>query len=222
VVDRGPAPAVHDPERLVRAARARGVRDERVLGAIGRVPRALFVPPEVAAEAYVDEPLRITHGQVTTQPSLVAQMVEALALTGGEKVLEVGTGHGWQTALLAALAREVWSVERWPDMVETARANLERAGVDNVDVVLGDGSAGLPDAAPFDAVVVAAAFPRVPPPLVDQLVPGGRLVQPIGPGGAEDVTLFERRPEGLRRVRSIVPARFVPLYGRHGHPGGDR
>src|SRR5436190_5635292 len=188
VVDhRGAGRPLRDAERLVRAARARGVRDDRLLGAIGRVPRARFVPADVASGAYVDEPLRIPHGQVTTQPSLVAQMVEALALTGDERVLEIGTGHGWQTALLAKLARGVWSVERWPDMVETARANLERAGVANVRVVLADGSEGLPGEAPFDRVIVAAAFPRVPPPLAEQLSAGGRLVQPIGPGGDDDV-----------------------------------
>ena len=200
------------------AARAQGVRDERLLAAIAAVPRARFVPAAAVGQAYLDEPLPIPHHQVTTQPSLVARMVEALGLEGDEKVLEIGTGHGWQTALLAKLARTVWSVERWPDMVETARANLARERVANAHVELGDGSEGLPEHAPFDAVIVAAAFTTVPPPLVDQLSPGGRLVQPIGPGGHEDVTLFEKRPQGLVEVRGIVPARFVRLYGRHGYP----
>jgi protein-L-isoaspartate(D-aspartate) O-methyltransferase len=203
---------------LVDAARAEGVRDERLLAAIGDIPRASFVPPHLTAEAYLDKPLPIPHGQVTTQPSLVARMIEALRLTGGETVLEVGTGHGWQTALLARLAGTVWSVELWPEMVEAARAALARQGIENVNLVVGDGSAGLPDEAPFDAVLVAAAFTSVPVPLADQLAEGGRLVQPMGPGGRDDVTLFEKRPDGLVRVRSIVPAHFVRLRGRYGYP----
>jgi protein-L-isoaspartate(D-aspartate) O-methyltransferase len=153
---------------------------------------------------------------VTTQPSLVAAMVEALELTGSERVLEVGAGLGYQAAVLARLAREVWSVERRVDLAEAAAANLRSQAVENATVVPGDGTDGLPEHAPFDAIVVAAAHHRVPPPLAAQLAPGGRLVQPIGPSGSEDVTLFERRPAGLVRVRSVAAARFVPLCGRHG------
>jgi protein-L-isoaspartate(D-aspartate) O-methyltransferase len=180
------------------------------------VPRAGFVPAELAAEGYLDEPLPIPHSQVTTQPSLVAKMVEALELVGTERVLEVGTGHGFQSAVLARLARFVWSVERWADLAATARANLVRHGIGNVEVVVGDGSLGLPENAPYDAVLVSAAFPRVPAPLVQQLAQGGRLVQPIGRGGNEEVRLFEKRGEGLLRRRFITVAHFVPLYGRHG------
>jgi protein-L-isoaspartate(D-aspartate) O-methyltransferase len=204
------------PEELVRAVIAAGVRDQRVLEAFRAVQRAGFVPSELATRAYRDEPLPIPHGQVTTQPSLVARMIESLGLTGGERVLEVGTGYGFQTALLARLAGFVWSVERWPDLAESARANLERFGADNVSVVVGDGTMGLPEHAPFDAIVVAAAFPEVPPPLVEQLVPGGRLVQPIGLGGAEQVVLFDKGASGLVRRRTVSLAHFVPLYGRHG------
>jgi protein-L-isoaspartate(D-aspartate) O-methyltransferase len=144
-------------------------------------------------------------------------MVEALALDGHERVLEVGTGLGYQAALLAQLALEVWSIERHEALAEAARANLAAQRVDNAHVVVGDGSAGLRDRAPFDAIVVAAAHPRVPPPLVSQLGIGGPLVQPIGPSGAEDVTLFRRAGDGrLVRERSIVRAHFVPLQGRHG------
>jgi protein-L-isoaspartate(D-aspartate) O-methyltransferase len=203
--------------KLAAVVRAQGVRNERLLSAIAEIQRASFVPPEKAADAYLDEPVPIPHGQVTTQPSLLAQMIEALGLRGGEKVLEIGTGYGWQTALLARLAGAVWSIERWSDLAEVARANLERAGVAGAHVVVGDGTEGLPEQAPFDAIVVTAAFATVPPPLIEQLAVGGRLVQPIGPGGHDDVTLFEKGPEGLVEVGRIVPARFVRLYGTYGY-----
>lgn len=211
-------PMTRGAEELVRACAAAGVRDERVLEAVRMVPRAAFVPPELAARAYVDEPLPIPHQQVTTQPSLVARMVEALGLAGAEDVLEVGTGYGWQTALLARLSRFVWTIERWSDLAATARRNLERRGVRNVEVVVGDGSEGLARHAPYDAVLVSAAFPSVPSPLVAQLRDGGKLVQPIGWGGNEEVTLFEKRGGALARVRAVSGARFVPLVGRHGFP----
>jgi protein-L-isoaspartate(D-aspartate) O-methyltransferase len=200
----------------VAASRAAGVLDERVLDAIAALPRANFVPPEHADLADLDTPIPIPHGQVTTQPSLVARMVEALGLQCDEQVLEIGTGYGWQTALLARLAREVFSVERFGDIAETARANL--TGYENVHVVVGDGSLGLPERAPFDVILVAAAYPSVPEPLREQLAEGGRLVQPIGPGGAEDVVLFEKRDRELRRVRSVSGAHFVRLHGRYRFP----
>jgi protein-L-isoaspartate(D-aspartate) O-methyltransferase len=203
---------------LLAALRDEGIQAPRLLEAIRAVPRAEFVPAATADLAYHDAPLRIPHDQVTTQPSLVAKMVDALGLTGTERVLEVGTGYGWQTALLARLAREVWSVERWPDLANTARENLSRNGAANASVVVGDGSEGLPDQAPFDGILVSAAFPSVPEPLTDQLAVGGRLVQPIGPGGAEDVVLFERRRGGLVKRRTLTGARFVRLVGRRGFP----
>lgn len=204
---------------LVAAARASGVRDARVLEAIEAVPRAAYVPADRRHEAHVDRPIPIPGRQVTTQPSLVAAMVEALALQGSERVLEIGAGLGYQAAILARLAREVWSVERRAELAEPARANLAAEGVTNAHVVVGDGTEGLPEHAPYDAIVVAAAYPRVPPPLAAQLGPGGRLVQPIGPSGAEDVTLFRRRPDGiLARERSVTRAYFVALEGRHGFP----
>jgi protein-L-isoaspartate(D-aspartate) O-methyltransferase len=203
---------------LVAVLQREGIRDARVLEAFRAVPRALFVPPEHEDEADVDRPLPIPHEQVTTQPSLVARMLEGLALAGAERVLEIGTGYGFQTALLARLGGFVWSVERWPDLAEAARGNLARAGVENAEVVVGDGSLGLPRRAPFEAILVSAAFPRVPAPLARQLAPGGRLVQPIGAGGAETVTLFVRGPQGLERVRGLTGAHFVRLRGRHGFP----
>jgi protein-L-isoaspartate(D-aspartate) O-methyltransferase len=203
-------------DALVAASREAGVRDERVLDAIGAVPRVDFVPDEDADLADLDTPIPIPHGQVTTQPSLVARMVEALGLEGDERVLEIGTGYGWQTALLGRLAREVYTVERFADLAETAQRHLDR--YENVMVVVGDGSEGLPEHAPFDAILVAAAHPRVPDPLAEQVAEGGRIVQPLGPGGAEDVVLFEKRDGELRRVRSVSGAHFVRLYGRHGFP----
>ena len=205
-------------EDLVRSVVAAGVGDDRVLEALRDVPRAGFVPPEVADQAYLDRPLPIPHGQVTTQPSLSAKMMEALDLTGSERVLEIGTGYGFQTALLARLSRSVHSVERFPDVAETARRNLDRRRIVNVKVVVGDGTRGLPEHAPYDAILVSAAFTSVPPPLVEQLTAGGRLVQPMGSGGEEEVVLFEKAEEGLVRRRTVTGAHFVRLYGAHAFP----
>jgi protein-L-isoaspartate(D-aspartate) O-methyltransferase len=208
------------PEALVRAARAHGVRDPRLLEAIRSIPRAAFVPAEHRDRAYVDAPVPIARNQVTTQPSLVAAMVDALGLTVRDRVLEVGTGLGWQTALLSRLAREVVSVERWPDLASGTRGNLDRAGIENASVVVGDGSLGWPERAPYDAIVVSAAFPEVPPPLAAQLTPSGKLVMPIGRGGAERVLLFAAGSDGLRPIRTVTEAHFVRLIGAHGFGEG--
>jgi protein-L-isoaspartate(D-aspartate) O-methyltransferase len=209
-------------EPLVAAAAAAGVQSARVLDALRKVPRAAYVPAHLRDRANIDEPLPIPHDQVTTQPSLVAKMVEAFALGGSERVLEIGTGYGFQTAVLARLAGSVFSVERYTDLAETARENLARERVANVEIVVGDGSSGLPEHAPFDAILVSAAFPSVPPPLAEQLAEGGRLVQPIGRGGSEEVTLFELEHGRLVPRRSVTGARFVPLVGRHGFPAPPR
>jgi protein-L-isoaspartate(D-aspartate) O-methyltransferase len=204
------------PQDLVRVLRAEGIRDRRVLAAFRGVPRVRFVPPAAAGQAYLDEPIRIPHGQVTTQPSLIASMVAALGLTGSERVLEVGTGLGFQAAILARLAGEVISVERFPDLAAQARANLAVAGMGQVTVVVGDGTLGVPDHAPYQAIVVSAASLRVPPPLVEQLAPGGRLVHPVGPGGREQVTAFHKEAGQLVADARLTPASFVPLVGAHG------
>ena len=206
---------VRTQEDLVQTLIAEGVNDPSVLQALRQVPRAQFVPSDVVEQAYLDRPLPIPHGQVTTQPSLTAKMIEALRLTGSEHVLEVGTGYGFQTALLAHLSDFVWSVERWSDISGTARANLTRHGLTNVEAFVGDGTEGLLEHAPYEAILVSAAFPRVPPPLVEQLAPGGRLVQPIGSGGQELVILFANDPGGLMHRCTVTGAHFVRLYGTH-------
>ncbi len=210
--------AGRSPEDLVRVIADHGVDDERVLQAFRRVRRDGFVPERWAGFAYLDEPIPIADEQVTTQPSLVAQMVAALRLTGSEHVLEVGTGLGFQTAILALLARGVTSVERFPDLAEQARARLAAAGIGNAVVVVGDGTAGLAERAPFDAIVVSAAAPAVPPPLVAQLAEGGRLVQPLGRGGDEVVVAFRKRAGVLVTEARLVRAHFVRLVGAHGLP----
>ena len=207
---------------LVQTLRDAGVRDERVLDAFQAVRRADFVPRDQRGRAYEDVPVPIPRGQVTTQPSLIARMLAALALRGEERVLEVGAGYGFQTALLAKLARTVSAVERFADLADAARANLGRAGIDDAHIVVGDGTNGLPERAPFDAIVVAAAFTRVPAPLAEQLALGGRLVQPLGPGGHENVTLCVRDASGLRREGLVTTAHFVPLVGEHGFPPDGR
>jgi protein-L-isoaspartate(D-aspartate) O-methyltransferase len=203
-------------EDLVRAVADVGVRDERVLDAFRRVPRAGFVPAELVGDAYVDQPLPIPHLQVTTQPSLVAKMIEALRLEPTDAALEIGTGFGFQTALLAQLCARVYSIERFDDIAAQARAHLDAFGVTNVEVIVGDGSAGLPEHAPYEAILVSAAYPRVPPPIAEQLSEGGRLVQPIGPGGSDDVKLFEKAEGRLINRGTVIGAHFVRLYGEHG------
>lgn len=198
---------------LVDAVRNAGVRDPRVLEAFRRVSRLRFVPSAHATRADHDEPIPIGHGQVTTQPSLIGHMVEALQLTGRERVLEIGTGFGYQTAILATLAKHVYSIEILPDLAERARDNLARAGIHNAVVVAGDGCHGLPAYAPYQAIIVAAAAPSVPPALIDQLDSNGRLVQPIGPGGNQVVVVFRKQDGHLTHERTVTAACFVPLVG---------
>jgi protein-L-isoaspartate(D-aspartate) O-methyltransferase len=195
--------------------RGRDVVDERVLAAMDRVPRELFVPEKQRDRAYDDAALPIGEGQTISQPYMVARICEALGLTGGEHVLDVGTGSGYQAAVLAELAEEVDTIERIPALAERARANLVVAGYSGVRVHVGDGSRGLPDRAPFDAIAVAAAAPELPQSLYDQLEPRGRLVVPVGRRGMQRLEVIVRSPEGPAILRS-VPCRFVPLLGQEG------
>jgi protein-L-isoaspartate(D-aspartate) O-methyltransferase len=210
---------------LIETLKTCGVRNRRVIEALEEVPRHLFVPEEARGRSYDNVPLPIGDGQTISQPLMVALALEALELEGGEKVLEVGTGSGYQAALLSRLAREVHTVERLEGLHASARVRLEDLGYRNVRCHLGDGTAGLPAEAPFDAILVAAAGPSIPAPLVEELAPGGRLVIPIG----------SREGQALRRVRraggaggaagdsveSLMDVRFVPLLGRHGWPEAD-
>jgi protein-L-isoaspartate(D-aspartate) O-methyltransferase len=190
---------------------ARGVRDARVLEAMRAVPRRRFVPPDVAAFAHEDRPLPIGHAQTISQPYIVAFMSEALGLRGHEKVLEIGTGSGYQAAILGELAREVWTIEIVEPLADRSRALLAELGCRNVHVRAGDGYRGWPEHAPFDAILVTAAPEHVPQPLLDQLAVGGRMVLPVGSGDQELVVL-EKTADGIRR-RSLLPVRFVPMTG---------
>jgi len=189
--------------------RARGVCDPLVLAAINKVPRHLFVPEGMRGFAHADEPLPIGQGQTISQPYIVAYMTEALGLQGGERVLEVGTGSGYQTAVLAEIAREVWTVEIVESLALQARSILDSLGYANIHYRVGDGSGGWPEAAPFDAVIVTAAAARMPESLEGQLGPGGRMIVPVGTD-LQELFLVCRKKKGLMRER-LLAVRFVPL-----------
>jgi protein-L-isoaspartate(D-aspartate) O-methyltransferase len=188
---------------------ARGVLDPRVLAAMRTVPRERFMPTDVAAQAYADQPLPIGHGQTISQPYIVAYMSEALDVEPDAKVLEIGTGSGYQAAILGELAREVYTIEIVPELAERARATLESLGYRNVHVRQGDGYLGWPDQAPFDAIIVTAAPDHVPQPLVDQLKIGARLVIPVGDFD-QQMRILTRTADGVQETRTL-PVRFVPL-----------
>jgi protein-L-isoaspartate(D-aspartate) O-methyltransferase len=195
--------------------RGRGIRDPRVLAAMLTVPRHAFIPPQFLAEAYNDQPLAIGNGQTISQPFMVASMTEALELSPEDRVLEIGTGSGYQAAVLSVLARAVYTVESLPELGEAARERLARMGYNNVRVRIGDGTLGWPDEAPFDAILVTAAAPLIPPPLTAQLADGGRLVLPVGSVDTQDLLRIRRRGADLI-TESFYQCRFVPLVGRHG------
>jgi protein-L-isoaspartate(D-aspartate) O-methyltransferase len=206
-----------------RQLRARGIRDERVLEAMRAVPRELFVPEQLRAHAYEDAALPIGAGQTISQPYMVALICSELGLHGSERVLDVGTGSGYQAAVLAELAGEVHSVERVPELARTARAALAAAGyADRVHVRVGDGTRGVPELAPFAAIAVAAAAPRLPAKLYEQLDVRGRLVIPVGSRRGQRLDVVVRSPEGPAVARTVA-CRFVPLVGEDGfaqHPAG--
>jgi protein-L-isoaspartate(D-aspartate) O-methyltransferase len=193
----------------------RGIVDERVLGAMGRVPRELFVSERDRRRAYRDMPLPIGHGQTISQPFMVAVICQAAAVEDGDRVLDIGTGSGYQAAVLAELGATVYTVERIPELAERARAHLASAGYEQVDVHVGDGSLGLPEHGPYDAIVVAAAAPAMPESLYQELRERGRLVVPVGGPEGQRLEVIVRGPEGPAVARS-VPCRFVPLLGAEG------
>ena len=199
--------------------RARGIRDERVLAAMLRVPRHEFVSADYRDQVYEDHPIPIGEGQTISQPYIVAIMLQALALDPSDVVLEVGTGSGYLTALLAELTRQVYSVERHASLARTAHATLARLGYTNVEVIVGDGGNGFPDQAPFDAIVVSAAAPQIPPPLFEQLREGGRMIVPVGPAHAQELQLA-RKHDGQPVVSTLEGCRFVPLIGSEGYRSG--
>jgi protein-L-isoaspartate(D-aspartate) O-methyltransferase len=203
---------------LVESLRDKGIRDLAVLHAISIVPRHLFVPASVRHRAYEDSALPIGAGQTISQPYVQARSLELLRLRGTDRVLEVGAGSGYQTALLASLASTVLAVERIPELARGAREALAEARIGNASVVVGDGTLGWRAYAPYDAIVVAAASPSVPAPLIEQLSQGGRLVIPLGDHDQQVLTLVEKEG-GAVRTTTVSDVRFVPLLGEHGFPG---
>lgn len=192
-----------------------GIRDPRVLWAMSQVPRERFVPQSQQDVAYYDGALPIGEGQTISQPYVVAHMSELLTLQGDERVLEVGTGSGYQAAVLSLIAREVYTIERMPWLAARAKEVLDELGYSNVHVWVGDGSLGWPEHAPYDAILVTCAGPQVPPPLVEQLADEGRLVMPVGPRGMQDLVLVRRSGNEITEERR-APVAFVPLIGEHG------
>jgi protein-L-isoaspartate(D-aspartate) O-methyltransferase len=199
----------------VETLQRKGVRDLSVLRAVRMVPRHLFVPESVRHRAYDDVALPIGSGQTISQPYVQARYLELIGLTGQEKVLEIGTGSGYQTALLSLVASMVFSVERVAGLAQSARLALAAAGIRNVTVLVGDGTLGWRPFAPYDAILVSAASPEVPAPLVEQLAPGGRMVIPLGDRASQTLTLVERRGDAVR-TSTIADVRFVPLVGEFG------
>lgn len=202
-------------ERMVReqlTGLGRSIRDPQVLAAMGRVPRHEFVPEAHRHQAYADYPLPIGHSQTISQPYVVAFMTEQLRPRPGERVLEIGTGSGYQAAILAELGAEVFSIEIVEPLARQAEAVLERLGYHNARVKAGDGYQGWPDEAPFDAIIVTCAPDRIPQPLIDQLKDGGRMIIPVGPSNNQELVLIEKEGSNLRR-RGVLPVRFVPMTG---------
>lgn len=207
-------------QRLVETLQQKGIRDLAVLRAIEMTPRHLFVPTGLRHRAYEDTSLPIGNGQTISQPYVHARYLELLELSGRERVLEIGTGSGYQTVLLAHLAAQVFSIERIPALMQMAREAIQREGVRNVSLLLGDGSIGWREYAPYDAILVGAGAPSVPQPLVDQLADGGRLLVPVGDREEQKLVLARRQGAAVE-MRGVAPVRFVPLVGSHGWNPGD-
>ncbi len=201
---------------VTRDIAARGITDPRVLAALNAVPRERFLPIELAESAYDDHPLPIAEHQTISQPYIVAFMAQAAEVTDRDRVLEVGTGSGYGAAVLSRLAAEVWTIERHPALSEQAATILHELGIDNVHLESGDGSLGWPDGAPYDAIVVTAGAPRVPPALVEQLADSGRLVIPIGPESLRQELVRVRKNGGTPSQEELGGVRFVPLLGSQG------
>ena len=204
--------------RLIEALQANGIQDLAVLRAFDLTPRHLFVPTGVVHRAYEDAPLPIGSGQTISQPSVHARYLQELKLTGKERVLEIGTGSGYQTVLLAHLTAQVFSIEKVAPLIERAREIIQRLGVRNVNLLQGDGTLGWASYGPYDAILVSAAAPDVPPPLAAQLGEGGRLLIPVGTREEQMLCVFTRRGDQLER-REVLPVRFVPLLGTYGWQG---
>lgn len=196
--------------------RQRGIRDERLLAAMSKVPRHEFVSQQNWNEAYADHPIPIAEKQTTSQPYMIAAMIQAAEIKPEDRILEIGAGSGYQTALLAELASQVFAVERYKSLAEAAQQTLDRLGYRNAKIVTGDGSLGLKEFAPFDAIIVSAAAPRVPQALLDQLAVGGRLLIPIGDSEQQILQLIQRRADGTTSVCTLEGCRFVPLIGEQG------
>lgn len=202
-------------QRLVETLQSKGIRDLSVLRAFEMTPRHAFVPTGIRHRAYEDAPLPIGNGQTISQPWVHARYLELLKLTGKERVLEVGTGSGYQTVLLAHLTAQVFSIERIPALLQSARENIQRAGVNNVSLLMGDGTIGWREYAPYDAILVGAGAPSMPQPLLDQLAEGGRLLIPIGDRDEQKLVVADRK-DGRIELHEVAPVRFVPLVGHHG------
>jgi protein-L-isoaspartate(D-aspartate) O-methyltransferase len=207
-------------QRLVEELQAKGIRDLAVLRAFEMTPRHAFLPSGIRHRAYEDAPLPIGSGQTISQPFVQARYLELLQLAGKERVLEVGTGSGYQTVLLAHLVEQVFSIERIPALLQQARDAIQRAGVRNVSLLLGDGTVGWREYAPYDAILVAAGAPAVPQPLVSQLANGGRMLVPVGDREEQRLVLVQRTGERVETT-DVAPVRFVPLVGTHGWNRGD-
>lgn len=221
--------AIHCPEKTVSDLRSQSLlatitakgflNDPRVKDAIRKTPRHLFVPEEFIEQAYEDKPLPTKKSQTISQPSVVAKMTQLLDVKNNNKILEVGCGSGWQSAILSRLAPEqtIYAIERMPEIVEFARENHKKAGITNVEIILGDGTLGLPEKAPFDRIIVTAACEKIPPPLLEQLVVGGILVAPVGGYYEQDLVVMQRTKEGVKEMKRSLPVIFAPLIGKFGY-----